>query len=240
VSGVPFVGKLYFNGRCLITDRCDNIIDHAPSIGPIDDVSSVEKIEFCSVKARLSYQTVPHRPWPPPLSYGHRGASLPAPPHTTISQHYAGLFYVAAPGVGHHGGRCRPFRSRRVDCRQTLWVVVTCVLLGKLASKHTTSDHGGRLPSHRLSSLHAESVDSSRPPLEHHGGMIYSSGVGTEGGIRAGGEVFCSMRFLASIDHGGRCRPTATTGPHSRRESIQQSADMLGNRLVSLKLEKIS
>jgi hypothetical protein len=74
--------------------------------------------------------------------------------------------------------------------------------------------------------------------LEHHGGMIYSSGVGTEGGIRAGGEVFCSMRFLASINHGDRCRPMATTGPHSRRESIQQSADMLGNRLVSLKLEK--
>jgi hypothetical protein len=50
-------------------------------------------------------------------------------------------------------------------CRQTLWVVVTYVLLGKLASEHTPSDHGGRLPSHSLGSLHAKSVTSSRPPF---------------------------------------------------------------------------
>jgi len=62
-------------------------------------------------------------------------------------------------------------------------------------------------------------------------------GVGTEGRIGAGGEVFCAMQFLASIDHGGRRGPTAATRPHSRRGSIQQSANMLGNRLVSLKLE---
>jgi hypothetical protein len=62
-------------------------------------------------------------------------------------------------------------------------------------------------------------------------------GIGTEGGIGVGGEVFCSMQFLASIDHGGRRRPTATTRPQSRRRSIQQSANMLGNRLVSLKLK---
>jgi len=62
-------------------------------------------------------------------------------------------------------------------------------------------------------------------------------GVGAEGKIGSGGEVFCSMRFLASIDHGGRRPPTATTRPHSRRGSIQQSANMLGNRLVLLKLE---
>jgi hypothetical protein len=42
---------------------------------------------------------------------------------------------------------------------------VMCVLLGKLASKHTPSDHGGRLPSRRLRSLHAESVASLRPPI---------------------------------------------------------------------------
>ncbi len=60
-------------------------------------------------------------------------------------------------------------------------------------------------------------------------------GIGTEGGIGAGGEVFCSMQFLA-FDHGGRRGPTAATRPHSRRGSIQQSANMLGNRLV-LKLE---
>ena len=62
-------------------------------------------------------------------------------------------------------------------------------------------------------------------------------GVGTEGGIGAGGEVFCSMRFLASIDHGGRRRPTAATRPHSRHVSIHQSSNMLGNRLLLLKLE---
>ena len=65
-------------------------------------------------------------------------------------------------------------------------------------------------------------------------------GVGTEGGIGAEGEFFCSMRFLASIDHAGRCHPTATTRPHSRRGSIRQSANMLGNRLVLLKLEKVT
>jgi hypothetical protein len=64
-------------------------------------------------------------------------------------------------------------------------------------------------------------------------------GIGTEGGIGAGGEIFCSMRFLESIDHGGRRGPAAATRPHSRRGSIQQSANMLGKRLVSLKLENI-
>ncbi len=64
------------------------------------------------------------------------------------------------------------------------------------------------------------------------------SDVDAEGGIGAGGEVFCSMCFLASIDHGSRRRPTAAMRPHSQRKSIQQSANMLGNRLVLLKLEK--
>jgi len=50
-------------------------------------------------------------------------------------------------------------------CQQTLWVVVTCVLLGKLASKHAPSDHGGRQPSRRLGSLHAKSVASLHPPI---------------------------------------------------------------------------
>jgi hypothetical protein len=64
-------------------------------------------------------------------------------------------------------------------------------------------------------------------------------GVGAEGRIGAGGEVFCSMHFLASIDHGGHCCPTAAMRPHSLHRSIQQSANMLGNRLVLLKLEKL-
>jgi hypothetical protein len=46
-------------------------------------------------------------------------------------------------------------------------VVVGCVLLGKLAREHTPSDHGGRLPSRRLGSLHAKSVASSRPPIRN-------------------------------------------------------------------------
>ena len=76
---------------------------------------------------------------------------------------------------------------------------------------------------------------------EHHGGSCGGGGVGTEGGIRAGGEVFCSMRFLASIDHDGHRHPTAAMRPHSRLFSIQQSTNILGNRLVLvlLKLEKV-
>ena len=69
--------------------------------------------------------------------------------------------------------------------------------------------------------------------------MIRGGGVGTEGGIGAGGEVFCTMRFLASIDHGSQCRPKATIRSHSRCGSMQQSANTLGNRLVSLELEKV-
>ena len=83
----------------------------------------------------------------------------------TISQHYGRLLYAAAPGVGHHGGRCRQFTSRRVDGR--CGVVVGCVLLGKLASEHTPSDHGGRLPSHRLGSLHAEWIIVPRSPIQY-------------------------------------------------------------------------
>ena len=69
--------------------------------------------------------------------------------------------------------------------------------------------------------------------------MIRGGGGGELGGIGPGDEVFCSMRFLASIDHGGRRRPTAAMKPHSRLLSIQQSTNILGNRLVSLKLEKV-
>ena len=61
-----------------------------------------------------------------------------------------------------------------------------------------------------------------------------AGGVGTEGRIGAGGEVFCLMRFLASIDHGGRRGPKATMRPYSRLLSIEQSTNILGNRLVTL------
>jgi hypothetical protein len=63
-------------------------------------------------------------------------------------------------------------------------------------------------------------------------------GGGEHGGIGPGDEVFCLMRFLASIDHGSRPRPTATMKPHSRLLSIKQSANILCDRLVLLKLEK--
>ncbi len=70
--------------------------------------------------------------------------------------------------------------------------------------------------------------------------MMRGGGGGAEGGMGEGGEVFCLMQFLASIDHGGRGRPTAAMKPHSRPLRIQQSANILCDRLVLLKLEKLS
>jgi hypothetical protein len=57
--------------------------------------------------------------------------------------------------------------------------------------------------------------------------MMRGGGGGKLGGIGPGYEVFCSMQFLASIDHGGRRRPTAAMKPHSQLLSIQQSANIL-------------
>ena len=39
--------------------------------------------------------------------------------------------------------------------------------LGKLASKHAPTNHGGWLPSRRLGNLHAKLVTSSRPPIRY-------------------------------------------------------------------------
>ncbi len=39
------------------------------------------------------------------------------------------------------------------------------------------------------------------------------------------------------MNHGGRRCPTAVMVPHSRRQGIQQSANMLHNRSTLLKLE---
>jgi hypothetical protein len=127
----------------------------------------------------------------------------------TISQHSVQLLHTAAPGVD---GRCG--------------VVVGCVLLGKLAREHKPSDHGGRLPSRRLFSLHAKSVLFLHPLI----GNIMAAGAATTR----------SMRFLALIDHDGRICPTVAVRPHSWLLSIQQSTNILGNRLVLLKLEKLS
>jgi hypothetical protein len=68
--------------------------------------------------------------------------------------------------------------------------------------------------------------------------MMRGGGDGEYGGIGPGDEVFRSMGFLALIDHGGPRHPTAAMKPHSRLLSIQQSANILCDRLVLLKLEK--
>ena len=74
----------------------------------------------------------------------------------------------------------------------------------------------------------------------YHGGMMRCGGGVKEGGTGAEGDYSYSMQTRASIDDGGRHRPTAATGPHSWLLSIQQSKNILvlGNRLVLLKLEK--
>jgi hypothetical protein len=58
---------------------------------------------------------MPRQPWQLLSSHGHHGAPLLAPPHTTISQHTGWPLCASASGVGHHGSRCQPFRSGRVD-----------------------------------------------------------------------------------------------------------------------------
>ena len=68
--------------------------------------------------------------------------------------------------------------------------------------------------------------------------MHCDSGV-KEWGIGAGGNCSSSMGTHASIDDGGRHRPTVATEPHSRLLSIQQSTNILGSSLVLLKLEKV-
>ena len=82
-----------------------------------------------------------------------------------MSQHSGQLLYAPALGVGHHGSRCWPFRSDSVDRRSC--VVVSMFLLGKLASKHAPTNHGGRLPSHCCGSLNAELVTSSCPLIQY-------------------------------------------------------------------------
>ena len=113
------------------------------------------------------------------------------------------------------------------------------LLLGKLASlTHTPQPWRPapgplyRQPPRRIGCFFA-SADSA-----HHGGMMRVGGGGAEGGMGEGDKVFCSMRFLASIDHGGQGRPTAAMKPHSWLLRIQQSANILCDKLVSLKLEK--
>ena len=51
-------------------------------------------------------------------------------------------------------------------------------------------------------------------------------------------EAIYTTARKKSLDHDGRRRPTAATGPHSRRLSIQQSTNILFDRTTLLKLEK--
>ena len=67
---------------------------------------------------------------------------------------------------------------------------------------------------------------------------MLGGGGGELGGIGPGDEVSYTMRFCASINDGGHRRHTTAMGPHSRLLSIQQSANILCDRLVLLKLEK--
>jgi hypothetical protein len=68
--------------------------------------------------------------------------------------------------------------------------------------------------------------------------MMLGGGGGKLGGIGPGDEVSYTMQFRASIDDGGHHLCTKAMGPHSRLLSIQQSSNILCNRLVLLKLEK--
>jgi hypothetical protein len=67
---------------------------------------------------------------------------------------------------------------------------------------------------------------------------MYGGGGGDErgrGGV--GGDFYNSSQ--KKIDHDGCRSPTAAMGPRSRRQSIQQSANILCNRSTLLNLENI-
>jgi hypothetical protein len=68
--------------------------------------------------------------------------------------------------------------------------------------------------------------------------MMLGGGGGKLRGVGPGDEISYMMQFCALINDGGhRCHTTAM-GPHSRLLSIQQSANILCDRLVLLKLDK--
>ncbi len=68
--------------------------------------------------------------------------------------------------------------------------------------------------------------------------MMRGGGGGKIEGIEPVDEEVYTMRFRRSIDNGGHRRRTTAVGPHTRLLSIQQSANILCDRLVLLKLEK--
>ncbi len=63
-------------------------------------------------------------------------------------------------------------------------------------------------------------------------------GGGKIGGRGARSGNFSTMQIFALIDHGIRRHPTAVMGSRSRKQSIQQSTNILFERTTLLKLEK--
>ena len=59
----------------------------------------------------------------------------------------------------------------------------------------------------------------------------------TEEAGKEQGDDFSTMQIVALIDDDGRRRPTAATGPHPRKKSIQQSNILVCEGSTSLKLE---
>jgi hypothetical protein len=68
--------------------------------------------------------------------------------------------------------------------------------------------------------------------------MMVGGGGGKLGGVGPGDKVSYTMQFCASINDGVHCHHTTAMGPQSRLLSMQQSANILCNRLVLLRLEK--
>ncbi len=68
--------------------------------------------------------------------------------------------------------------------------------------------------------------------------MMLGGGGGELGGIEPGDEVSYTMQLRASINDGGHRHRTTAMGPHSWFLSIQQSVNILCDRLVLSKLEK--
>jgi hypothetical protein len=70
--------------------------------------------------------------------------------------------------------------------------------------------------------------------------MMHGGSGGKIGGRGTGGDNSYNRHVHTSINHGGRRRPMAAMGPHSRLLSIQQSANILWNSSTLLKIEKLS
>ncbi len=79
---------------------------------------------------------------------------------------------------------------------------------------------------------HLSRTDGFRPNSYWlpHWGTMHGGGGGKIGGIGPGDEFSYTTGLCASINHDSCCRPTATIGPRFRRQSIQQSANILCNR----------